>query len=103
MLPVQAPQDAPNVVLVVLDDVGYGHLGCYGGPIDTPNIDKLASEGVRYTDFHTTALVLADARGLPTRRNHHSVGLAAITEVGDSAFPRASAASRRAPPPSPRS
>ena len=80
-LPVQAPEGAPNVLLIVLDDVGYGQLGCYGGPIDTPNLDKLASEGVRYTDFHTTALCSPTRAALLTGRNHHSVGLAAITEA----------------------
>ena len=86
MLPVQAPAGAPNVLVVVLDDVGYGQLGCYGGPIDTPNLDKLASEGVRYTDFHTTALCSPTRAALLTGRNHHSVGLAAITE-GATGFP----------------
>ena len=86
VLPVQAPAGAPNVLLVVLDDVGYGQLGCYGGPIDTPNLDRLASEGVRYTDFHTTALCSPTRAALLTGRNHHSVGLAAITE-GATGFP----------------
>ena len=86
VLPVQAPQGAPNVLVIVLDDVGYGHLGCYGGPIETPNLDKLASEGVRYTDFHTTALCSPTRAALLTGRNHHSVGLAAITE-GATGFP----------------
>ena len=72
--------------MIVLDDVGYGHLGCYGGPIDTPNLDRLASEGVRYTDFHTTALCSPTRAALLTGRNHHSVGLAAITE-GATGFP----------------
>jgi hypothetical protein len=54
--PLQAPAGAPNVLVIVLDDVGFGHFGCYGGPINTPNIDKLAATGLRYTNFHTTAL-----------------------------------------------
>ena len=86
VLPVQAPAGAPNILLIVLDDVGYGHLGAYGGPIETPNLDKLASEGVRYTDFHTTALCSPTRAALLTGRNHHSVGLAAITE-GATGFP----------------
>ena len=86
VLPVQAPNGAPNVLLIVLDDVGYGQLGAYGGPIETPNLDKLASEGVRYTDFHTTALCSPTRAALLTGRNHHSVGLAAITE-GATGFP----------------
>jgi Sulfatase len=55
-LPLTAPEGAPNILLVVLDDVGYGHLGSYGGPIDTPHLDKLAAGGLRYNNFHTTAL-----------------------------------------------
>ena len=54
--PPKAPDGAPSVVYVVLDDVGFSAIGCYGGPVETPNIDKLAAEGVRYTQWHTTAL-----------------------------------------------
>lgn len=54
--PPQAPEGAPNVVYIVLDDVGYSAMSCYGGPITTPNIDKIAGDGVRYTQWHTTAL-----------------------------------------------
>ncbi len=79
--PVAAPEGAPNVLFVVLDDVGYGHLGCYGGPIATPNIDKLAAGGVRYNNFHTTALCSPSRGALLTGRNHHAIGLAAITEA----------------------
>ena len=80
-LPLSAPEGAPNVVVVLLDDVGFGHLGCYGGPIDTPNIDKLAAGGLRYTNFHTTALCSPSRGALLTGRNHHAIGLAAITEA----------------------
>lgn len=85
-LPLNAPKEAPNIILVVLDDVGYGHLGCYGGPINTPNIDKLAKSGLRYNNFHTTALCSPSRGVLLTGRNHHSIGLAAITE-GATGFP----------------
>lgn len=85
-LPMKAPAGAPNIILVVLDDVGYGHLGCYGGPIQTPNIDKLASNGLRYNNFHTTALCSPSRGVLLTGRNHHAIGLAAITE-GATGFP----------------
>ena len=85
-LPMKAPAGAPNIILVVLDDVGYGHLGCYGGPIQTPNIDKLASTGLRYNNFHTTALCSPSRGVLLTGRNHHAIGLAAITE-GATGFP----------------
>jgi arylsulfatase len=80
-LPVTAPDGAPNVLVIVLDDVGYGHLGCYGGPIQTPNIDKLAAGGLRYNNFHTTALCSPSRAALLTGRNHHAVGMAAITEA----------------------
>lgn len=80
-LPLQAPKDAPNVLLIVLDDVGYGHLGSYGGPIETPNLDKLAAGGLRYSSFHTTALCSPSRGALLTGRNHHAIGLAAITEA----------------------
>ena len=85
-LPVTAPQGAPNVLLVVLDDVGFGHLGCYGGPIRTPNLDKLAAGGLRYRNFHTTALCSPSRGALLTGRNHHSIGLSAITE-GATGYP----------------
>ncbi len=76
-----APRGAPNVVLIVLDDVGFGHLGCYGGPIETPNLDKLAAGGLRFGNFHTTALCSPSRGALLTGRNHHAIGLAAITEA----------------------
>ncbi len=80
-LPVTAPSDAPNILVIVLDDVGYGHLGCYGGPIQTPKIDQLAARGLRNNDFHTTALRSPSRGVLLTGRNHHAIGLAAITEA----------------------
>ncbi|MFO0912759.1 MAG: arylsulfatase [Pirellulales bacterium] len=76
-----APAGAPNVLMVVLDDVGFGHLGCYGGPVETPHLDQLASHGLRYTNFHTTALCSPSRGALLTGRNHHAIGLAAITEA----------------------
>lgn len=80
-LPLDAPGGAPNIVVIVLDDVGYGQLGAYGGPIETPNIDKLAASGLAFTNFHTTALCSPSRAALLTGRNHHSVALAAITEA----------------------
>ncbi len=80
-LAVTAPEGAPNVLVIVLDDVGYGHLGCYGGPIATTNIDRLAASGLRYSNFHTTALCSPSRGALLTGRNHHAIGLAAITEA----------------------
>ncbi|MGB5241540.1 MAG: sulfatase-like hydrolase/transferase, partial [Prochlorococcaceae cyanobacterium] len=66
---------------IVLDDVGFGHIGSYGGPVNTPNLDKLAAAGLRYNNFHTTALCSPSRGALLTGRNHHAIGLAAITEA----------------------
>jgi arylsulfatase A-like enzyme len=85
----QAPDGAPNVVYVVLDDVGFGALGCYGGPIDTPNLDRIASEGLRYTQWHTTALCSPTRSCLLTGRNHTRNSMACITEAAVG-FPNAS-------------
>jgi arylsulfatase A-like enzyme len=78
---IRAPPDAPDVVLIVLDDVGYGWLSSYGGPIDTPNIERLAKNGLLYNNWHTTALCSPTRATLLTGRNHHSVATAAITEL----------------------
>ncbi|WP_409332679.1 arylsulfatase [Trujillonella humicola] len=76
-----APPGTPNVVVVVLDDVGFGALSCYGGLIDTPNIDRIAAAGLRYTQWHTTALCSPTRACLLTGRNHTSNGMACITEA----------------------
>src|SRR5580693_4698197 len=76
----------PNVVLVVLDDTGFSHFGCYGSTIATPNIDALAAGGLRYTGFHTTALCSPTRACLLTGRNHHAVGMRAISNF-DTGFP----------------
>ncbi len=76
--PPAAPAGAPNVVLIVLDDVGFSDLGCYGSEIDTPAIDRLADEGLRYTAFHTTALCSPTRACLLTGRNHHAVGMGVV-------------------------
>lgn len=70
----QAPAGAPNVLIVLLDDTGYGQLGAYGGLIETPNIDRLAGDGLTYTDFHTTALCSPSRAAILAGRNHHSIG-----------------------------
>ena len=75
------PEGAPNVVMVVLDDVGYAQLGCYGSDIDTPAIDALAAEGVRLANFHTTSLCSPTRACLLTGRNHHSNGMGRIAEL----------------------
>ncbi len=75
------PRGAPNVVVVVLDDVGYAQLGCYGSDIATPEIDALAAGGVRLANFHTTALCSPTRACLLTGRNHHSVGMGRIADL----------------------
>jgi arylsulfatase len=77
----EPPAGAPNVLLVVLDDVGYAQLGCYGSDIATPVIDGVAAEGVRLGNFHTTALCSPTRACLLTGRNHHSVGMGRIVDL----------------------
>lgn len=69
----------PDVVMVVLDDTGFAHFGCYGSTLETPTIDSLAAGGLRYTSFHTTALCSPSRACLMTGRNHHSVGMRAVS------------------------
>ncbi|RZU64856.1 arylsulfatase [Microterricola gilva] len=87
--PTKAPPGAPNVVYIVLDDVGFSAMSCYGGPIDTPNIDSIAADGVRYTQWHTTALCSPTRSCLLTGRNHTRNSMACITEAAIG-FPNAS-------------
>ncbi|MEQ1785781.1 MAG: arylsulfatase [Acidimicrobiales bacterium] len=82
----QPPEGAPNVVIVLLDDVGYAQFGCYGSDIATPCFDSLAAGGHRYSNFHTTALCSPTRACLLTGRNHHSNGMARIVEFA-SGFP----------------
>jgi arylsulfatase len=77
----KAPDGAPSVVYIVLDDVGFSAMECYGGPIPTPNIDRLAKDGLRYTQFHTTALCSPTRSCLLTGRNHTRNSMACITEA----------------------
>ena len=81
---VRAPKDAPNVVIILLDDVGFGGAGATGSVLKTPNFDKLASEGLLYNQFHTTALCSPTRQALKTGRNHHSANQAKIAEVATS-------------------
>lgn len=78
---VRAPAGAPNVLLVVLDDVGFAQLGCYGSDIATPVMDRLAAEGVRLANFHTTSLCSPTRACLLTGRNHHTVGMGRIADL----------------------
>ena len=71
--PVEAPKGAPNVVPVLIDDIGFGHPGIFGGPIPTPALDRLAKQGIRYNTFHTTAICSPTRAALLTGRNHHQV------------------------------
>src|SRR6266436_9417257 len=78
--PLRAVAGAPNVLWVVLDDTGFGQLGCYGSPISTPNFDRLAAGGLRYTNMHTTALCSPSRSCIVTGRNHHANAMALVTE-----------------------
>jgi arylsulfatase A-like enzyme len=82
---VRPPQDAPNVLIVLIDDVGFGAASALGGPCQTPNFEALAKVGLLYNRFHTTALCSPSRRALLTGRNHHSAGMGAITEMATSA------------------
>jgi arylsulfatase A-like enzyme len=82
----RAAAGAPNVVIVLLDDVGYAQLGCYGSDIATPTFDRLARDGLRYANFHTTALCSPTRACLLTGRNHHATGMGRIVEFS-SGFP----------------
>ncbi|MCB2041542.1 MAG: sulfatase-like hydrolase/transferase, partial [Rhodoferax sp.] len=77
----KAPAGAPNVLVLLLDDVGFAQLGCYGSTIRTPNMDRLAAAGLRYRDFHTTAICSPTRACLLTGRNHHSNGVGIIQEM----------------------
>jgi len=83
---VAAPADAPNVVIVLVDDMGFGVPSTFGGPVHMPNIDALAQQGLRYTNFHTTALCSPTRAALKAGRNHHTVNMGFITEMA-TAFP----------------
>jgi arylsulfatase len=80
--PLKAPQGAPNVLIILLDDVGFGHTSTFGGPVPTPTLDRLANEGLKYNTFHTTALCSPTRAALLTGRNHHSAGTGVIIEMG---------------------
>jgi arylsulfatase A-like enzyme len=84
--PLRAREGGPNVLFLVLDDTGFGQLGCYGSPIRTPNIDRLAAHGLRFSNMHTTALCSPTRSCLLTGRNHHSNAMAGITE-GSTGYP----------------
>src|ERR1700752_2922182 len=75
------PKDAPNVLIILLDDAGFGSASAFGGPCHTPNAERLAANGLKYNRFHTTALCSPTRQALLTGRNHHSAGMGGITEI----------------------
>src|SRR5208283_4690912 len=79
------PKGAPNVLIVLLDDVGFGGSSAFGGPCNTPTAERLAAGGLKLNRFHTTALCSPTRQAMLTGRNHHSVGMGAITEMATSA------------------
>jgi len=80
--PITAPEGAPNVLLILTDDTGFGHAATFGGAAATPTLDRLAANGLRYNRLHTTALCSPSRAALLTGRNHHSVGTGVIIEMG---------------------
>lgn len=84
--PLKGPPGSPNILLVLFDDVGFSDFGCYGSPIRTHAIDRLAAEGIRYSGFHTTAMCSTTRAALLTGRNHHSVGMGCLANF-DSGYP----------------
>jgi hypothetical protein len=83
---VKAPQDAPNVVIVLIDDIGFGSSSAFGGPIKMPTLERLAASGLKYNRFHTTALCSPTRVALLTGHNHHANNAGAIMELA-TAFP----------------
>ena len=83
---VKAPRDAPNVLIILLDDMGFGQPSTFGGPVRMPTLDHLATEGLRYNEFHTTALCSPTRAALLTGRNHHMSNTGAVMDIA-TAFP----------------
>ncbi|MGR8953469.1 MAG: sulfatase-like hydrolase/transferase, partial [Gammaproteobacteria bacterium] len=83
---VKAPKDAPNVLIVLIDDLGFAGTSAFGGPIGTPTFDRIANEGLRYNNFHTTAVCSPTRAALKSGRNHHVNNMGGIIETG-TAFP----------------
>ena len=83
--PLRPPEGAPNVLVILLDDVGFAASSAFGGPISTPTAERLAANGLKYNRFHTTALCSPTRQALLTGRNHHAVGMGGITEIATSA------------------
>ena len=102
--PLRPPAGAPNVLIVLLDDVGFGASSAFGGPCATPTAERLAAGGLKFNRFHTTALCAPTRAALLSGRNHHTVGMGGITEIATSApgynsvRPKSCAPTRRNPP-----
>ncbi len=79
--PVRPPEGAPNVLIVLIDDMGFAASSAYGGPCDMPTAERLADGGLRYSRFHVTALCSPTRQALMTGRNHHSVGMGVTSEM----------------------
>src|SRR5262249_48953861 len=95
--PVSAPKGAPNVLLVLIDDAGFGNPSTFGGPCQTPTLSKLAAQGLRYNRFHVTALCSPTRAALLSGRNHHSMGFGSVAEFAggwpgyDATWPKSAA------------
>lgn len=85
MKPLRPPEGAPNILLVLLDDAGFGSNSAFGGPCQTPTFERLSRNGLRYTRFHTTALCSPTRQALLTGRNHHSVGMGTVSDMATTA------------------
>jgi arylsulfatase A-like enzyme len=83
--PLRPPANAPNVLIVLIDDTGFGSSSAFGGPCNTPTAERLAAGGLKFNRFHTTALCSPTRQALLTGRNHHAVGMGGITEIATSA------------------
>src|ERR1700682_6807752 len=83
--PWRPPKGAPNVLIILLDDVGFGASSAFGGPCNTPTAELLAADGLKFNRFHTTALCSPSRQAMLTGRNHHTVGMGGITEIATSA------------------
>ena len=83
--PLRPPAGAPNVLIVLLDDVGFGSSSAFGGPVSTPTVERLAADGLKFNRFHTTALCAPTRAALLTGRNHHAVGMGSVPDLATSA------------------
>lgn len=83
--PLRPPEGVPNVLIVLIDDVGFAASSAFGGPVNTPTGERLAANGLKYNRFHTTALCSPTRQAILTGRNHHAVGMGGITEIATSA------------------